>query len=238
MAGKNYNAVAEKIDSEKLYLPNEAIKLIKESARTKFDESVEIHLRLGVDPKAADQQVRGSVSLPHGTGQSVRVAVFAKGEKAKEAKDAGADVVGEKDLIEKIDKGWLEFDKAVATPDTMSSVAKLGRILGPRNLMPNPKTGTVTMDVGKIIKELKAGKIEYRVDKYGIIHTIIGKVSFDAGKLLDNYIALVSEIEKAKPSSVKGRYMKSISVSTSMGPGIRIDTSKALEKKAAPEPKK
>ena len=238
MAGKNYNAVAEKIDSEKLYLPNEAIKLIKESARTKFDESVEIHLRLGVDPKAADQQVRGSVSLPHGTGQSVRVAVFAKGEKAKEAKDAGADVVGEKDLIEKIDKGWLEFDKAVATPDTMSSVAKLGRILGPRNLMPNPKTGTVTMDVGKIIKELKAGKIEYRVDKYGIIHTIIGKASFDAGKLLDNYIALVSEIEKAKPSSVKGRYMKSISVSTSMGPGIRIDTSKALEKKAAPEPKK
>ena len=238
MAGKNYNAVAEKIDSEKLYLPNEAIKLIKESARTKFDESVEIHLRLGVDPKASDQQVRGGVSLPHGTGQSVRVAVFAKGEKAKEAKAAGADVVGEKDLIEKIDKGWLEFDKAVATPDTMSSVAKLGKILGPRNLMPNPKTGTVTMDVDKIVKELKAGKIEYRLDKYGIIHTIIGKASFDAGKLLDNYIALVSEIEKAKPSSVKGRYMKSISVSTSMGPGIRIDTSKSLEKKVSPEPKK
>ena len=238
MAGKNYNAVAEKIDSEKLYLPNEAIKLIKESARTKFDESVEIHLRLGVDPKAADQQVRGGISLPHGTGQSVRVAVFAKGEKAKEAKAAGADVVGEKDLIEKIDKGWLEFDKAVATPDTMSSVAKLGKILGPRNLMPNPKTGTVTMDVDKIVKELKAGKIEYRLDKYGIIHTIIGKASFDAGKLLDNYIALVSEIEKAKPSSVKGRYMKSISVSTSMGPGIRIDTSKSLEKKVSPEPKK
>ena len=238
MSGKSYNAIAQKIDSEKQYLPDEAIKLIKDSARTKFDESVEIHIRLGVDPKAGDQQVRGSISLPHGTGKSVKVAVFAKGDKAKEAKDAGADVIGDKDLIEKVEKGWLEFDSVVATPDMMSSVAKLGKVLGPRGLMPNPKIGTVTMDVAKAVKEIKTGKIEYRVDKYGIIHTIIGKASFDADKLLGNYITLMEEVEKVKPSSVKGRYLKSISVSTTMGPGIKIDTLRALEKKEAPADKK
>ena len=230
MAGKNYAEAAKKIDAEKQYLPAEAVKLVKETAKAKFDETVEIHLRLGVDPKKAEQQVRGSVSLPHGTGKKVRVLVFAKGEKAKEAKDAAADYVGDADLVEKIQKGWLDFDTTVATPDMMSEVGKIGKVLGPRGLMPNPKTGTVTFDVGKVVKELKAGKIEYRVDKFGLIHSLIGKASFDEKKLMQNYLALVEEIQRAKPASVKGRYLKSVSLATTMGPAVKIDPLKVAEK--------
>lgn len=232
MAGKNYNQAAELIEQDKEYLPSEAVDILKKAPKAKFDESVEVHIRLGVNPKVADQQVRGSVSLPHGTGKTVRVAAFAKGEKVKEAKDAGADIVGAEDLVEKIQKGWLEFDKAVSTPDAMSEVGKVGKVLGPRGLMPNPKAGTVTFDIGKAVKDLKAGKIEYRVDKFGIIHTLVGKTSFDKDKLLDNYINLMEEIQRAKPPAVKGRYIKSVSISTTMGPGIKIDPLKATERKA------
>jgi len=230
MAGKNYAEAAKKIDAEKQYLPAEAVKLVKETAKAKFDETVEIHLRLGVDPKKADQQVRGSVSLPNGTGKTVRVLVFARGEKAKEAKDAGADYIGDADLVEKIQKGWLDFDTAVATPDMMSEVGKIGKVLGPRGLMPNPKTGSVTFDVGKTVKDLKAGRIEYRVDKFGIVHSLIGKSSFDEKKLMQNYLALVEEIQRVKPASVKGRYVKSVSLATTMGPAVKIDPLKATEK--------
>lgn len=233
MAGKNYLEATKNIDAEKEYLPTEAVGLLKDTAKAKFDESIEIHIRLGVNPKIAEQQLRGSLNLPHGTGKTVRVAAFAKGEKVKEAKEAGADIVGAEDLVEKISKGWLDFDRAVATPDSMVEVGKVGKILGPRGLMPNPKIGTVTMDIGKAIKELKAGKIEYKTDKMGIIHTIIGKASFKADQLLDNYITLLEEIQRVKPSALKGRYIKSISISTTMGPGIKIDPMKALEKNTA-----
>ncbi|TET54813.1 MAG: 50S ribosomal protein L1 [Actinobacteria bacterium] len=231
MAGKNYQESAKTIEPERQYLPDEAIGLVKSSAKAKFDETIEIHLRLGVDSTNAEQQVRGSVNLPHGTGKSLKVAVFTKGEKAKEAKDAGADIIGAEDLIEKIQKGQLDFDKAVATPDMMADVGKIGKVLGPRGLMPNPKAGTVTMDVGKAVKDLKKGKTEYRIDKYGIIHSIIGKASFDQKKLLENYLALVDEIQRAKPASVKGRYFRSISISATMGPPVKIDTLKLLEEK-------
>lgn len=223
--GKKYRAVLEKIDRSKLYEPKEALKLVKENAFANFDETVEVHMRLGLDVRQADQQLRGTISLPHGTGKSARVLVFAKGEKAKEARDAGADIVGDDDLVEKIEKeGFLDFDVAIATPDMMKTVSRLGRILGPRGLMPNPKVGTVTMDIAKAVQEFKQGKVEYRTDKSGNIHVPIGKVSFDLNKLYENFVALVNEIIKAKPASAKGKYIKSCTVASTMGPGVKIDT--------------
>jgi large subunit ribosomal protein L1 len=211
------------VDRERLYAPLEAIRLAKEVASAGFDETVEVHFRLGIDTRQADQQVRGSISLPQGTGKTVRVAVFAQGEKAKEAEEAGADVVGADDLVERISGGFLDFDATVATPDMMSKVGRLGKILGTRGLMPNPKLGTVTMDVGRVVKELKAGRVEYRADKYGIAHVGIGKKSFTVEALVENYSALLDEILRVKPASSKGRYIKSITISTTMGPGIKID---------------
>ncbi len=224
--GKKYSAAAERIDKGAEYSPLSAIRLAKECAPARFDETVEAHFRLGIDTRQADQQVRGSVSLPNGTGRTVRVAVFAEGEKAKEAEAAGADVVGGEDLIERISGGFLEFDATVATPDMMGKVGKLGKVLGTRGLMPNPKLGTVTMDVGRVVKELKAGKVEYRADKFGIAHVGIGKVSFEESALVENYAAVLDEILRAKPAVAKGRYLKSITVTTTMGPGIKVDTSK------------
>lgn len=230
--GKNYRAALEKIDRSKLYEPKEALQLAKETSYAKFDETVEVHMRLGLDVRQAEQQLRGTISLPHGTGKSVRVLVFAKGEKAKEAQEAGADFVGDDDLVEKIEKeNFLDFDVAIATPDMMKSVSKLGRILGPRGLMPNPKVGTVTMDIAKAVQEFKKGKVEYRTDKSGNIHVPIGKVSFDLNKLYENFVALVAEIIKAKPSSAKGKYIKSCTVATTMGPGIKIDPNSLRELK-------
>jgi large subunit ribosomal protein L1 len=221
--GKKQAAIAEAVDRTRLYTPLEAVKLAKEVASAKFDETVEVHFRLGVDTRQADQQVRGSVSLPQGTGKTVRVAVFAQGDKAKEAEEAGADVVGADDLVERISAGFLDFDATVATPDMMAKVGRLGKILGTRGLMPNPKLGTVTMDVARVVKELKAGRVEYRADKYGIAHVGIGKKSFTPEALIENYGALLDEIQRAKPSSSKGRYLKSITISTTMGPGIKVD---------------
>jgi large subunit ribosomal protein L1 len=221
--GKNYRNALAKIEKERLYTPLEAMSLAKEVASAKFDETVEVHFRLGIDTRQADQQVRGSVSLPHGTGKNVRVAVFAEGDKAREAEAAGADVVGSDDLVAKIEGGFFDFDAAVATPDMMGKVGKLGKALGPRGLMPNPKLGTVTMNVGQIIKELKAGRVEYRADKFGIAHVPVGKVSFEPGSLVENYGALLDEVMRAKPASAKGKYVKSITVTTTMGPGIKID---------------
>jgi large subunit ribosomal protein L1 len=227
--GKKYLEFLKKIDKEKLYSPLEAIRLLKEGAIARFDETVEMHLRLGVDPRKADQQVRGTVVLPHGTGKTVRVAVFAEGEKAREAEEAGADFVGAQELIQKVEKGWFDFDVAVATPDQMRHIGKLGRLLGPRGLMPNPKAGTVTFDVGKAVQEIKRGKIEYRTDKYGLIHLPIGKVSFDERKLIENYATVLEEILRAKPAAAKGRYLKSITLATTMSPGIKIDTTKTRD---------
>lgn len=224
--GKKYREAAAKIEGERFYPADEALSLVKQNATAKFDESVEVHIRLGIDPRQADQQVRGTLVLPHGSGQSKRVAVFAQGDKAREAEQAGADVVGSEDLAEKIQGGWLDFDAAVATPDMMSVVGRLGKILGPRGLMPNPKTGTVTMDVGQAVSEIKAGKVEYRVDKFGISHVVIGKASFADEQLLTNYNALIEEIVRAKPAAAKGRYLKSVAVASTMGPGVRIDTGK------------
>ena len=221
--GKGFLEAKKKIESGKRYTLKEAVNLIVATSRTKFDETVDAAIRLGVNPAHADQMVRGSVVLPHGLGKSVRVLVFAKGEKEKEAIDAGADVVGTDDIIEKIKNGWLEFDRVVATPDMMGSVGKLGKILGPRGLMPNPKVGTVTFDVAKAVNELKAGKVEFRVEKAGIVHSPVGKVSFGAEKLLENVSALIETIIKLKPASSKGTYLKSISISTTMGPGIKVD---------------
>lgn len=221
--GKDFLKVKAQIEPGKRYTLQEAIDLSISTARAKFDETVDTAIRLGVNPAHADQMVRGSVVLPHGLGKTVRVLVFAKGEKEKEALEAGADVVGGEDLIEKIKGGWLEFDKAVATPDMMGSVGKIGKILGPRGLMPNPKVGTVTFDVAKAVEELKAGKVEFRVEKAGIVHSPVGKVSFGAEKLKDNIAALLETIIKLKPASSKGIYMRSISVSTTMGPGIKVD---------------
>ncbi|MHB8762355.1 MAG: 50S ribosomal protein L1 [Coriobacteriia bacterium] len=221
--GKKMTAAAAAVDRERLYGPLEAMKLAKEIASANFDETVEVHFRLGIDTRQADQQVRGSVSLPAGTGKTVRVAVFAQGEKAKEAEEAGADVVGSDDLVERIAGGFLDFDATVATPDMMSKVGRLGKILGTRGLMPNPKLGTVTMDVARVVKELKAGRVEYRADKYGIAHVGIGKKSFTPEALIENYGALLDEILRAKPATSKGRYIKSITISTTMGPGIKVD---------------
>ena len=224
--GKNYKAAAEKVERTKLYSPKEAMELAKELAPAKFDETVEVAVRLGVDTRKADQNVRGSISLPHGTGKTVRVAVFAEGEKAREAEAAGADIVGSDDLVAQIQAGELNFDAAIATPNMMGKVGRLGKILGPRGLMPNPKLGTVTMDVAKMVGELKAGRVEYRADRYGICHVPMGKVSFDTQKLVENYGALINELLRVKPSSAKGKYVKSVVISTTMGPGIKVDSSK------------
>lgn len=221
--GRKITAEKEKIERSKEYSLEEAIRIVKESSYTKFDESIDLALNLGIDPKKSDQMVRGSVVLPHGIGKKVKVLVFAKGEKEKEATDAGADIVGAEDLVEKISKGWLDFDKTVATPDMMGIVGKLGKILGPRGLMPNPKLGTVTFDISRAVKELKAGKAEYKAEKAGIVHVPIGKVSFDNQKLLDNAKAVVDSIVKTKPATSKGKYLKKASISSTMGPGVRID---------------
>ena len=225
-AGKKYKAAAALVDRAKLYSIEESIGLAKKTARTKFDETVDLAVKLGVDPKQADQMVRGTVVLPHGTGKNVKILVFAKGEKEKEARDSGADYVGAEDLADKIQKeGWTDFDVVVATPDIMGLVGKLGKVLGPRGLMPNPKTGTVTFDIAKAIKDIRAGKVEYRVEKAGIVHVPVGKASFDENKLIENAKSVLESILKAKPSSSKGKYLKSATVSTTMGPGIKIDTS-------------
>lgn len=221
--GKNYRAALEKVDRNQRYLLEDSLRLAKETARAKFDETVEMAIRLGVDPRQADQNIRGTVTLPHGMGKSVRVLAFAKGDKEKEAQDAGADFVGSDELIKKITDGWLEFDKAVATPDMMGAVGRIGKILGPRGLMPNPKTGTVAMDIGKAVKEIKAGKLEFRVDKAGIIHVPVGKASFGPEQLIDNAKAVLGSIIRAKPASAKGNYIKGVTVATTMGPGIKID---------------
>jgi large subunit ribosomal protein L1 len=222
------------VDRSREYLPGEALHLVKGFPETKFDETVEVSFRLGVDPRKAEQMIRGTVSLPHGTGKSVRVAAFAVGEKAREARDAGADVVGGEELIEQVLAGNIDFDAAVATPDQMPTVGKAGRVLGPRGLMPNPKAGTVTPDIGKAVRDIKAGKLEYRVDRQGNVHLVIGKKSFDEQALLENYLAVVDEIVRAKPSAAKGKYIKTLTVSTTMGPGIRIDASKVREVEGAP----
>ena len=221
--GRAYVEASKSVDKNKLYTPAEAVELVKSLSKRKFDETVEVAFRLGVDPRQSDQQIRGAVVLPHGTGKSQTVLVFAKGEKAKEAEEAGADFVGAEDMVAKIQGGWFGFDVAVATPDMMGVVGKIGRLLGPKGLMPNPKTGTVTMDVARAIGEVKAGKIEYRVDKTGIIHAPIGKASFEATQLEENFKTLVDVLIKAKPATQKGQYIKSVTVSTTMGPGVKIN---------------
>ena len=222
---KNYRAAAELITPGKVYAPLDAVRVAKQAARAKYDETVEVAMRLGVDPRKADQMVRGTVNLPHGTGKTARVAVFAVGDKAEQAEAAGADIVGSDDLIEKIQGGWMEFDAVVATPDMMRAVGRLGKVLGPRGLMPNPKTGTVTPDVAKAVADIKGGKINFRVDKQANLHFIIGKASFDEKSLAENYGAALDEILRAKPSSSKGRYLKKVVVSTTTGPGIPVDPS-------------
>ncbi|MCX5847443.1 MAG: 50S ribosomal protein L1 [Deltaproteobacteria bacterium] len=221
--GKIFTEAKKKVESGKRYALKDAVEILVSTARTKFDETVDAAIRLGVNPQHADQMVRGSVVLPNGLGKTVRVLVFAKGEKEKEALDAGADVVGSDDIIEKIKGGWLDFDRVIATPDMMGNVGKLGKILGPRGLMPNPKVGTVTFDVARAVNELKAGKVEFRVEKAGIVHSPVGKVSFGADKLCENISALLEAIIKLKPASSKGTYLKGISLSTTMGPGVKVD---------------
>ncbi|CEH28399.1 50S ribosomal protein L1 [Aneurinibacillus migulanus] len=220
--GKNYLEATKLIDRNVAYEISEALELVKKASKAKFDETVEVAFRLGVDPRKNDQQIRGAVVLPHGTGKTQRVLVFAKGEKAKEAEAAGADYVGDEEFVNKIQQGWFEFDVVVATPDMMGTVGKLGRVLGPKGLMPNPKTGTVTFEVEKAVKEIKAGKIEYRTDKAGNIHAPIGKVSFELDKLADNLSTLIDTLQKAKPAAAKGTYMKNITVSSTMGPGVKV----------------
>ncbi len=221
--GKKYETVREKVDRDRLYPILEALELVRNTARAGFDETVDVAVRLGVNPKHSDQMVRGAVALPHGTGKTVRILVFAQGEKEKEASEAGADFVGSKDLAEKIKGGWLEFDRVIATPDMMATVGPLGKILGPRGLMPNPKLGTVTFDLARTIQEVKAGKIEFRTEKAGIVHAALGKVSFDARKLYENAAALFETLYKLKPSSSKGQYVRGAVISTTMGPGIKLD---------------
>jgi large subunit ribosomal protein L1 len=235
--GKNYRKSAELVDRDRLYTPSEAIKLAKETTKVKFDATVEVAMRLGVDPRKADQMVRGTVNLPHGTGKTVRVIVFTAGEKAAEAEAAGADAVGTDDLVARIQGGWLDFDAAIATPDQMAKIGRIARILGPRGLMPNPKTGTVTMDIAKAVSDIKGGKITFRVDKHSNLHVIIGKASFSADQLVDNYAAVLDEVLRAKPSAAKGKYLKKVFVTTTMGPGIQIDpnVTKNLREGAAVE---
>lgn len=221
--GKKYQGVAGKVDRSRKYPLEEGIRVLKETATAKFDETVELSVRLGVDPRRADQNIRGAVGLPHGLGKPIRVLALAKGEKEKEAEEAGADFVGNDELIKKITEGWLDFDKVVATPDMMGSVGRIGKILGPRGLMPNPRSGTVAAEIGKAVREIKAGRLEYRVDKAGIVHLPIGKVSFDPGALLDNAMAVVGALVRAKPAAAKGAYIKSVAIAATMGPGVRID---------------
>ena len=224
--GKAYRTAKAAVDRERAYSPLEAIRLLKELVTAKFDETIEAHFRLGLNVRHADEQLRGTLMLPHGTGREVRVAVFAEGDKAREAEEAGADVVGSADLAAKVEEGFTEFDVAIATPDQMGTVGKLGRVLGPRGLMPNPKTGTVTFDIGKAVKDAKAGKLEYRTDKSANVHVAIGKKSFSEKDLLENYAALVEEIIRAKPSAAKGRYIEQITLASTMGPGIHVDSQK------------
>jgi large subunit ribosomal protein L1 len=231
--GKRYQEAAKLVDRSRTYEPAEAMALLKETSTVRFEPSVEAHIRLGVDPRHADQMVRGTVTLPHGSGKEVRVAVFAQGDKAAEAAAAGADVVGAEDLAARIEAGWLEFDVAVATPDMMGSVGKLGRILGRRGLMPNPKAGTVTFDLERVINELKGGRIEFKVDKGGIIHVAFGKASFEPAQLVDNLAALTDAINRARPKEAKGQYFRSLTVASTMGPGIRVDVPGLLARAAA-----
>lgn len=223
--GKNYRAALAKVDRTQRYPLEDSLRLVKDTARAKFDETVEMAIRLGVDPRQADQNVRGTVNLPHGMGKTVRVLAFAKGDKEKEAQEAGADFVGSDELIKRINEGWFDFDKTVATPDMMAAVGRIGKVLGPRGLMPNPKTGTVTMDIGKAVREIKAGKLEFRVDKAGIIHVAVGKASFGPEQLIENAKAVLMSVLRAKPASAKGNYVRGVTVSTTMGPGIKVDLS-------------
>jgi large subunit ribosomal protein L1 len=232
---KAYRTAADLIDQDRLYAPLDAAKLAKESSKIKMDATVEVAMRLGVDPRKADQMVRGTVNLPHGTGKTARVIVFATGDKAAEAEAAGADAVGAEDLIARIQEGWLDFDAAIATPDQMAKVGRIARILGPRGLMPNPKTGTVTPDVTKAINEIKGGKINFRVDKQSNLHLVIGKASFDTEKLVENYAAALDEVLRAKPSAAKGRYLRKVTFSTTMGPGIPVDPARTRNLLAADE---
>ncbi len=227
--GKRYAEAMGKLDRDHMYSPREAIRILKDLPSAKFDESVELAIRLGVDPRKQDQQVRGALSLPKGTGKTMRVAVFAKGEKATQANEAGADVVGDEDLANRIQGGWMEFDAVVASPDMMPVVGKLGRVLGPRGLMPNPKSGTVTEDVAKAVADIKGGQVEYRTDKAGNVHVIIGKKSFDEADLVENYAAVVDELYRVKPAAAKGRYVKTVTLSSTMGPGIKIDPQKSKD---------
>jgi len=231
--GKRYQELAKLVDRETAYEPDAAMELLRETAKVKFDPTVEAHIRLGVDPRHADQLVRGTVVLPHGVGKTVRVVVFAQGDKAQEALRAGADEVGGEDIVKRIEAGWLDFDVALATPDMMGMVGKLGRILGRRGLMPNPKSGTITFDLERAIREVKAGRVEFKVDKGGIIHVPFGKASFEQAQLVDNLAALVDAINRARPSAVKGQYFKSLTVASSMGPGIRVDVPGLLAVAAA-----
>ncbi len=227
--GKRYESARSQVDRERTYSPLEAIRLLKDSPAPKFDESVEVHVRLGLNVRHADQQLRGTLMLPNGTGKDVRVAVFAEGEKAKEAEEAGADVVGSADLAKRVEEGFTDFDVAIATPDQMGAVGRLGRILGPRGLMPNPKTGTVTFDVTKAVRDAKAGKLEYRTDRGANVHIPIGKKSFDERQLVENYAALIEEIVRAKPAAAKGRYIKKITLTSTMGPGIHVDPTRTRD---------
>jgi large subunit ribosomal protein L1 len=232
--GKKLVDAERRYDREQVFAPTEALDLVKAMASHNFDETIEVAFRLGVDPRKADQMIRGTVSLPNGTGKSVRVAVFAAGDAAREAQEAGADIVGADDLVAQIEGGMLDFDVAIATPDLMGQVGKLGRTLGPRGLMPNPKTGTVTNDVGKTVAEFKAGKVEYRTDRYGNVHVPLGKASFDTAALLENYFSVLDELTRAKPASAKGRYLKAVTASSTMGPGVKLDpTSTRLEEHAS-----
>jgi large subunit ribosomal protein L1 len=231
--GKNYLEAAKLVDRERLYPPAEAAELVKQTTTVKFDATIEVHLRLGVDPRHADQMVRGTVVLPNGTGKTVRVAVFAQGEKAQEALRAGADEVGSEDLVKKIEAGWLEFDVALASPDTMGMVGRLGKILGRRGLMPNPKSGTITFDLERAIKEVKAGRVEFKVDKAGIVHVAVGKASFGPEELVANLATLVDSINRARPSGAKGQYLRGLTIASTMGPGIRVDVPALLAVAAA-----
>jgi large subunit ribosomal protein L1 len=238
--GKRYREARSNIERERLYSPVEAIRILKELPQAKFDETVEVHFRLGLNVRHADQQLRGTLMLPHGTGKSMRVAVFAEGDKAREAEEAGADVVGSADLAKRVEEGFTDFDVAIATPDQMGNVGKLGRVLGPRGLMPNPKTGTVTFDIAKAVQDAKGGKLEYRTDRGANVHLSIGKRSFDERSLLENYATLVEEIVRAKPAAAKGRYIQQITLTTTMGPGVRVDPTRVrglvddLEQEAVP----
>jgi large subunit ribosomal protein L1 len=227
--GKTYRTAREQVDRTHEYTPNEAVKLVKELKRAKFDESVEIHIRTGLNVRHADEQLRGTIALPHGLGKDVKVAVFAKGDKAREAEEAGADVVGAEDLATRVQEGFTDFDVAIATPDMMPVVGRLGRILGPQGKMPNPKVGTVTMDVGKAVEESKAGKVEYRTDRTAIVHMTVGKTSFPDDHLLANYQAVIEELIRAKPSAAKGKYIRSIVMASTMGPGVKVDPSRTRD---------